>query len=192
MGEMVSGVQPESQSFKKEKMILFETKRTYVRPMNIEDLEPFCELETNPNVVKYTGYPNARNLDEAKKDLYFIFENYEMTPPEKLIYSVINKSTEELVGTVALLPYAGTTWEIGYRFLERHWGKGYASELVPALIQYGLSQPQIEKIYAEADVRNTASIIILERLMEFQDEVWNEKLGCRDRQYIRGRKGVRT
>lgn len=154
-------------------------------------MDGFAELEANPNVVMYTGYPTA-TFEEAVKDLDFILENYEMDLPEKLIYSVIHKDSNDFLGTVALLPFKDKTWEIGYRFLERYWGKGYASELVPALIQYGLSQPQIDKIYAEADVKNTASIKILERNMEFQDEVWNEKIGCRDRQYIRGRKGVRT
>lgn len=165
-------------------MILFETERTFVRHMDRSDLVGFTELETNPNVVKYTNYPVA-SPKLAKKDLEVILANYALNPPEKWIYTVVSKLDASFLGTVALVPYKGSTWEIGYRFLEKNWGKGYASELVPALIQYGLSLPFIEEIYAEADVLNTPSIRILDRHMTFVKEVYNEKLDCTDRQYIK-------
>lgn len=163
--------------------MIFETERTTVRVMRKSDLPGFAELESNPNVVKYTGYPTA-SAEEAQKDLDYILENYEMTLPKKLIYAVIHKDSNAFLGTVALLPYKENTWEIGYRFLQRHWGQGYASELVPALIHYGLQQEHIDAIYAEADVENTASIKLLERYMTFQEEAWNEKLKCTDRRYV--------
>lgn len=164
----------------------YETARTYVRPLETTDIEGFAELEANPNVVKYTGYPTA-SREEAEKDLAHIIENYAIDNPDKLIWAVIRKSDDAFLGTIALVPFKDGVWEIGYRYLERHWGNGYAKELLPVLLEWGFSFPHIVAIYAEADVENPASTKVLDRHMRFVKEAENTALKCVDRQYILSR-----
>ncbi|NVK29011.1 MAG: GNAT family N-acetyltransferase [Flavobacteriia bacterium] len=160
-----------------------ESERAYVRPLRLTDLDGFAELEANPNVVKYTGYPTATR-EEAEKDLHHIIRNYSIENPDKLIWAVIRKTDDAFLGTIALVPFEENVWEIGYRFLERHWGNGYAGEILPVLFEWGFSYPNITAIYAEADVKNLASTKILGRHMKFIREVENSKLNCVDRQYF--------
>ncbi len=147
------------------------------------DAGAFAELEGDSEVVKYTGYPTA-NPAQAKQDLEFCIANYEMKNPEKLIYAVCKRDTHEFIGTFALLPMEHQTIEIGYRFIRRFWGNGFASEMLSPFMQWALNQEGVKTLYAEADVRNKASIAMLERTMMFQQEVFNEKLNCTDRQYV--------
>lgn len=162
--------------------MIFETDRLIVRELSMSDLSSFIKLEGNPDIVRYTN-SNAATPAEAKDDLLHIIGNYTKQRPDKLIWAAIDKENDTFIGTVALVPFDDTTLEIGYRLLVENWGKGYATELCPALIEYGLSFENISRIYAEADVRNSASVHILNRFMTFTNEVHNERLNCADRHY---------
>jgi RimJ/RimL family protein N-acetyltransferase len=84
--------------------------------------------------------------------------------------------------------------DIGYRFIQQHWGKGYATESAQATLDYGFSVLQFEEICSFADLRNepsqrVLSKIGLERGNEFELEgnrhVWfYKKLNTSD-DYIR-------
>ena len=53
-------------------------------------------------------------------------------------------------------------YEIGYRFLPEFWGKGYATESVIPFVKMGFSEfKDVRKLYAYADVNNTASLNVL-------------------------------
>ncbi|MBU9674467.1 GNAT family N-acetyltransferase [Planococcus sp. CP5-4] len=54
--------------------------------------------------------------------------------------------------------------EIGYGLLERYWNKGYASEAMNALIEWALANEQVEKVIAETERSNQASIRVLEKV----------------------------
>lgn len=162
--------------------MIFETERLVVRELTLDDLPAFILLEGNPNVVRYTGY-NTATPSEAKEDLFHIINNYTAKHPDKLIWAAVDKENGSFIGTVALVPFNQHTLEIGYRLLEEYWNQGFASELCPKLIEFGLTFDEIDTIYAEADVQNVASIQILERNMEFTSELYNDRLNCVDRQY---------
>jgi ribosomal-protein-alanine N-acetyltransferase len=54
-------------------------------------------------------------------------------------------------------------YDLGYRLLQRHWSKGYGTELALACINYGFRELQLSRISAYADVRHVASVKILEK-----------------------------
>lgn len=163
--------------------VYFQTKRLDVRPLSMDDLDAFAEMESDPDVVKYTAYDPV-DREQAETDLEFCIENHAMIDPVKLIYAVCGKEDDEFIGTCALVPMKPQQMEIGYRFRKRYWGNGYASELLPGLMEWALARPDIDVLYAEADVLNKASVKMLEKHMVFQREVYNAELSCVDRQYI--------
>ncbi|MGC3994736.1 MAG: GNAT family N-acetyltransferase [Propionicimonas sp.] len=84
--------------------------------------------------------------------------------PEPLVWAVELRSTGHLIGHVIFHPWAGSTaWELGWILRQDAWGKGYATELSAALIEYGFSQLGIGHIIAEAVPTNHASIAAIER-----------------------------
>ena len=54
--------------------------------------------------------------------------------------------------------------ELGYGINPSHWGRGYATEMVNALIGWAAEQPDIKCIRAETLADNLASIRVLEKL----------------------------
>ena len=72
--------------------------------------------------------------------------------------------------------------EVGYRFFEEYWGKGYATEACKAVISYGFISLRVQKIYAFSDVKNIRSINVLEKSgMKLLDTILRE--GIRTRRY---------
>jgi ribosomal-protein-alanine N-acetyltransferase len=54
-------------------------------------------------------------------------------------------------------------YDLGYRFLKRHWGKGYGTESARAFISYGFDEMKLMRISAYVAVENVASVKILEK-----------------------------
>ena len=53
--------------------------------------------------------------------------------------------------------------EIGYGLNNLYWGQGYATEAVRAMIEWVKSQDEVNKIEAESETDNIASIRVLEK-----------------------------
>ncbi|MDE0534928.1 MULTISPECIES: GNAT family N-acetyltransferase [unclassified Tenacibaculum] len=141
--------------------MIFETKRLLVRKLKHSDLEAFYELESNPKVLQYaTGEP--KNLEESKEDLEQLIKRYDDPTNDFWIYAVENEQNEDFIGTIALIKDEEGNDEIGYRFIERFWGNGFATELCEGLIQYCKSIGMKKLIGCVVD-ENVASAKILQR-----------------------------
>ncbi|CAM1349797.1 GNAT family N-acetyltransferase [Tenacibaculum crassostreae] len=141
--------------------MIFETKRLLVRKLKHSDIEGFFELESNPKVLQYaTGDP--KNYEESKEDLEQLIKRYDTPKNDFWIYAVENKENGLFIGTVALVKDDEGNDEIGYRFIERFWGNGYATEICEGLIPYCKSIGMKKLIGCVVDV-NVASAKILER-----------------------------
>jgi RimJ/RimL family protein N-acetyltransferase len=59
---------------------------------------------------------------------------------------------------------ARTEVEIGYRFQPDAWGRGFASEGAAVLLEYALSRPEVERVYAHALESNPRSIKVMQKI----------------------------
>ena len=53
--------------------------------------------------------------------------------------------------------------EMGYDLMSEHWGDGYMTEAVEAMVSYGFNKLGLERIEATVDPENGASIRTLEK-----------------------------
>ena len=163
--------------------MLFETERLYIRQLESTDIDPFFEMQGNPNVLKYVSTP-PDTRDSCVQQLVDLRAAYHQAKPHLLVWAVIRKSDEAFVGTAALVHYENGDNEIGYRFLERHWGNGYGAEVANGLIDYGMDTLKLANIVAYVDKNNFASVKILDRsVLPFIKEYFNKDDNCIDRMY---------
>ena len=54
--------------------------------------------------------------------------------------------------------------DLGYRFMQKHWGKGYATESAQAALDYGLNTLCFPLINAIARVENVSSVRVLTKI----------------------------
>ncbi|CAM1352776.1 GNAT family N-acetyltransferase [Tenacibaculum insulae] len=140
--------------------MIFETKRLLVRKLKTTDLQPFFKLESNPKVLQYaTG--EVKSIDACKIELKDLISKYENNANEFFIYAIVQKTNNEFVGTLALVK-DNEDDEIGYRFIQEYWGKGYATEICEGLITYCKSVG-MKKIVGYVVDKNRASAKILKK-----------------------------
>lgn len=142
---------------------ILETERLYLRGFKIDDAQLLIDLNSNPNVVRYTGDGAVKNLEEAKRILAdIIFPQYLNKMGR---WAVHLKSNDEFIGWCGLKYIADDNEiDLGYRFFEKHWGKGFATESARAIMDYGINTLKLKMIIALAAKENTASINVLKKL----------------------------
>ena len=61
--------------------------------------------------------------------------------------------------------------DIGFRFFQKEWGRGYATEAAKATIKYGISTLNMSQFVGRAAKENIASIKVLEKIgFVFQEQ----------------------
>lgn len=141
--------------------MIFETERLLIRKLNLNDLQPFYQLESNPKVLKYaTG--EVKNIEESKTELLHLISRYDKHLNDFWIYAIERKSDKVFAGTLALVK-DNIDDEIGYRFLEKFWGNGYGFEICKGSIEY-CKQLGFKKLVGYVVDENIASAKILEKL----------------------------
>lgn len=141
---------------------ILETNRLLLREFKINDAQNFYELNLNQNVIKYTGNSAFKDLEEAKTFL----ENYSDYRRNGYgRWAVINKSTQEFLGWCGLKYDENLDkTDIGFRFFEHFWNKGFATESAKACIDYGFEKLNLKTIIGRAMKENMASIKVLEKI----------------------------
>lgn len=162
--------------------IIFGTKRLLVRPLHLNDFDPFHEMQGSFKVMQYTT-GRALTREENKGQLNGVIERYDQPGNEFWVWAVEERSGGRFVGTCALIKNDKGEYEIGYRFLEKYWGNGFGKEITRGLIEYGLAQPGIEELVAYVNKENIPSVKILDATFRFEKEFFNEEEGCMDRYY---------
>ena len=144
----------------------FETERLLLREMRTTDDAGMFELDSNPNVHRYLGNNPVKNIEESRAYIAILQQQYKETGIRR--WAVILKSTGAFVGWAGLKlekhPVDGQPYyDIGYRFIEAYWGKGYGSEVATAFLDYGFNVLKLPVINAYADADNAGSRKILEK-----------------------------
>ena len=147
--------------------IILETPRLVLREITPLDAQNAYDLNADWEVIKYTGDDAFESVEAAQKFL----ENYKDYVKNGFgRWAVILKEKDEFLGWCGL-KYNEDIKEVdlGYRFSQKNWGKGYATESAKACLEYGFNQLNLETIIARANQENTASINVMKKLsMQFE------------------------
>lgn len=141
--------------------MIFETNRLRVRKLIESDLNAFHKMQSNPLVMQYTT-GIVKSLEGHRIEVNELISKYTLVDNSFWIYAIERKTDATFVGTVALVKN-GENDEIGYRFLQEYWGKGFGTEVCKGLIDY-CKKNNFVKLTAYAVDVNIASKKILEKL----------------------------
>jgi len=167
-------------------MILFETTRLYVRLFNEKDIEPFHNMESDLEVMKFTSTPYAFSYEENQARLQEVIKAYTSDSFNFCVWAIVRKEDDEVLGSCAISRNAEMDFhEIGYRLRRQFHSMGYISEIVEPLIQYAFENLNLPAIGAYAFSDNIPSVKILDKSsLLFQNEFFNEEYQKMDRLYL--------
>lgn len=141
-----------------------KTHRLLIEPLQASDLKGYIALGQDQDVMKYIRGGEARSLALEVED----FEVRLKRARESALcnFSVVNKQTNEFLGICLIDHPSDDDWNhlvhVGYRFHKKHWGKGYATEVVAALVNYA-QLLKLPYLHAFVDEQNDASLRVLQK-----------------------------
>lgn len=148
-------------------MNIIETDRLYFREIVESDDCSILELDSDPLVHQYLGNRPIENIIQARNLIQFIRQQYLDNGIGRL--AIIEKKSNNFVGWGGFKLITDSVnghqnyYDLGYRFLRKYWGKGFATESSKAAIAFAFSKLEVDVIYAIADLNNLQSKKVLEK-----------------------------
>ncbi|KAI8954075.1 acetyltransferase domain-containing protein [Xylaria longipes] len=120
------------------------TERLLMRPLTQDDLEALFSLRREPKFMAEStlGKPDA-SIAESQAEL----DKLTRPPAEHFVFGIFLAGTGELIGDggIHTIRGAGMGWpEIGYKLHPAHWGRGYATESMTAVLRAWWELPREE------------------------------------------------
>jgi RimJ/RimL family protein N-acetyltransferase len=160
--------------------IILETERLLLRTFTRDDAPLIYELNLDPDVTRYTGDP-VRDLSHAREVLeqvilpqYTLYNHGrwavllkpEWPDPIKSAGMTLPELQPEgdFIGWCGLKTRPERNEiDLGFRFMKKAWGKGFATEAARACLEYGFGKLNLPRIVARAMPQNSASIRVIEK-----------------------------
>lgn len=148
--------------------IFAETPRLIRRELVADDAPGMFALDSNPAVLRFIGVPPQTSIEQSRAIIEFVQAQYRDNGIGR--WAVILKENGEFIGWSGLKLIRESVnghsnyYDLGYRFREEFWGKGYGFEAAQACLQYGFDTMQLPVIYAIVKEGNTASHRIIQKL----------------------------
>jgi [ribosomal protein S5]-alanine N-acetyltransferase len=140
--------------------VIIETDRLLLRTFVEDDASLLYELNSDPAVTVYT-LDLLTDLEQAKRVIN------EVIIPQYALYNhgrwaVHLKDGLQFIGWCGLKYVAERNEvDLGYRFIKKFWGEGYATEAALASLEYGFDKLRLRQIVGRALPGNLASINVL-------------------------------
>lgn len=160
---------------------MIETERLSMRPFNKDDLDIIMSLYSNEEIMRYMP-GEVMNEEKAQVHLNNIIRGWEEKPQVNFEMAVIKKSNGEKIGRSRIhLDAEADTAMIGWLLLKEDWGKGYATEMTRALIDYCVDGLKVHRVCALCHPENTGSWKVLENCGMRREAYYRQK--CK---YVKG------
>jgi RimJ/RimL family protein N-acetyltransferase len=167
--------------------IFAETDRLILREILPIDLEAMFELDSNPLVRKYIDNDPIKTKEQASEAIEYIRQQYVERGVGR--WAAIEKETGDFIGWSGLKLNIGEHeeldgkqyfYDVGYRFIPRYWGKGYATESAKVALDYGFKVLNIETIAGIALIENIGSNKVLQKigLKHIYDFIYEDTQAC--------------
>jgi [ribosomal protein S5]-alanine N-acetyltransferase len=134
-----------------------QSERLLLRKMDEYDAEALYAYFSQDIVTQYFGMDTLKELEDAHK----LLDNFQQTFEQKRGYrwGIILKETNTLIGTFGIHSLIAThkRAEIGYDLNPDYWHKGYATEALETVLEFGFNELELHRIGAIIFPENTAS-----------------------------------
>jgi ribosomal-protein-alanine N-acetyltransferase len=170
-------------------MIGLETERLIIREHEVSDLEAHHRLISNDEVMYFIQDIKTNSIQETKDNLEFAIEQSRLEKRTCYFFAVVEKNTNDHIGSVGftiLDNESGGNAELGYFIHKQFWGKGFTTEAVKAVIEYGFETVGLKKITTGCVYDNQSSEHIMKKMGMFKeahkyhhisiDGVWRDRV----------------
>lgn len=152
-----------------------ETERLILRQIDSKDVDQLYKLLSDEEVARFDYFYPVTSTNQVLK----FIERYdaEREEGEEVTWGIVLKENNKLIGTCCLGSFdeGAKRSELGYAIVRSEWGKGYGTEAVRAMVQFGFDKIELNRIEATITPGNDASVKVLEKLNFVQEGIVRER-----------------
>ncbi|MBB6697101.1 GNAT family N-acetyltransferase [Clostridium algidicarnis] len=143
---------------------VIHTDNLLLRPFKISDSSRVKELAGDSKIATTTlNVPHP--YEDGMAELWINSHKDIFINKKGIIYAIIKKDSNELIGTVALMMNnIHKKAELSYWIGVPYFNKGYCTESSKAIIEYGFKELNLNKIYALCMDSNVGSYRVMEKI----------------------------
>lgn len=142
---------------------LLETKRLFLRPLQMRDARDVYAYASDPEVARYVLWEPHASLSETRSYLRCMRSLYRRGLPAS--WAVVLRETGRVIGTVGFMWYSAQnrSAEVGYSFSREYWNRGFATEALRAVLASAFACLPLNRLEAQHDLRNPASGRVMQK-----------------------------
>ncbi|MBO5353910.1 MAG: GNAT family N-acetyltransferase [Lachnospiraceae bacterium] len=137
-----------------------ETERCIIRELAEEDMDDLYEILTDREVAKYLPVKEGDREEEMEKLISYVSCVYSFYGYG--YWGVFSRATGELIGRAGFKE-GSYPLEAGYVIKRAEWGKGLATEVLSALVQYAEQELDCTEVFVKIDEENKASARVAQK-----------------------------
>ncbi len=160
-----------------------QTERLLIRPLAMADASDIFQISSDSQVSRYVLWETHRNIGDSRAFLRQLLRQYRLG--EAASWGIQLMESGHIIGTIGFVAISRehSCGEVGYSLGRAHWGQGYATEALKAVIAYGMEQMHLNRIEAQYDVDNPASGRVMEKAGMQREGVLRQRL-CNKGRFI--------
>ncbi|OUL22209.1 GNAT family N-acetyltransferase [Nostoc sp. RF31YmG] len=148
------------------------TENLILRETTINDAPEVFQIFADDEVTKYHDVETAISVKQAQFLIQRRAERFKNQ--EAIRWGIARKEDNAIVGSCGYSIRNRFQAEIGYELAREHWRKGFMTEALSAIIQWGFDQLDLNRIEALVMLDNTASMQLLKKLQFVEEGVLRE------------------
>jgi [ribosomal protein S5]-alanine N-acetyltransferase len=145
-------------------MVELQTERLILRELTLDDAPALNAVDANPDMARWLGF--TASLDDSRGYVESVMRDARESPRQYYTLAIVRKADNGLIGRCGFDRGGPNLVEgsLGYSLHHDHWGQGYMTEAIRALIGFGFAEVKLHRILAEADPRNVGSWRVMEKV----------------------------
>lgn len=142
---------------------IIETENLVLDNFKITDSAEIFKIRSDIRVMKYLDRDAHKTVEESAQMIERIIQSYK--DKTGINWMIRKKNTFEVLGYIGFwrLIRENARAEIGYALKPEFWGKGYMSEALLKVIEFGFADFELHSIEGNVNPENKSSIKILEK-----------------------------
>jgi ribosomal-protein-alanine N-acetyltransferase len=140
------------------------TARLHLRTLRADDATGFFEIHADAQAMRFWSTPAWTDFDYARRVIDR--DRDELAAGTAYRFGLFGRADGRLIGCCSLhrVDRANRRGELGYILRPSHWGRGLAHEALAAIVGFAFDALDLNRLEADLDPRNAASVNVVARL----------------------------
>ncbi|MEG2316089.1 MAG: GNAT family protein [Clostridia bacterium] len=139
------------------------TQRLILRPVRMSDAQDLYEYSRDPEVARHVLWDAHASIHQTRAYVRYLLRQYRNAAPSTFVIAL--KNTGKVIGTIGFMwvqPDSRSA-EVGYSLSRAYWNKGLMTEALHAVLEFGFTKLNLNRIEAQHECDNPASGHVMQK-----------------------------